>query len=65
MKPVANDKPFDIGDTVAIIREEHDWHDGRLTAIITTRFRSINGIYSYSATSNEGLVYHIKAYLVK
>lgn len=69
MKPVANDKPFDIGDTVAIIREEHGWHDGRLTAVITTRYQSTNGIYSYHATSNEGVLYHIEhtrdAYLVK
>ncbi len=27
---------FGIGDEVAIIREEHGWHDGRVSGIIDT-----------------------------
>lgn len=52
--PVQNDSPFAVGDKVAVIRYEHGWHDGNLTAIITEVHKSNQGIFSYVAETKEG-----------
>lgn len=49
IRPVANDKPFNIRDKVAVIRYEHGWPDGRMEAIIKERYQSSTGVWRYVA----------------
>lgn len=56
----ANDFPFEIGDHVAVIREEHGWHDGRLHCEIISRSQNKNGIWSYDAQSLENNPYTVQ-----
>lgn len=49
VRPVANDKPFNIKDRVAVIRYEHGWPDGRMEAVIRERYQSSTGVWRYVA----------------
>lgn len=49
IRPVANDKPFNIKDRVAVIRYEHGWPDGRMEAVIRERYQSSTGVWRYVA----------------
>lgn len=43
-----------VGDKVAIIREEHGWHDGRLAGTVTHVSCAGTGRVSYSVETTEG-----------
>lgn len=49
IRPVANDKPFNIRDKVSVIRYEHGWMDGRMEAIIRERYQNSTGVWRYVA----------------
>lgn len=48
-RPTSNDFPFEEGDVVDVIRYEHGWPDGRMSARIVARTQSARGIWSYTA----------------
>lgn len=67
IRPVANDRPFEINDKVAVIRHEHGWHDGRMEAIIKSKTKNSEGIWRYMAqvTSYENTQYDDNDYTIE
>lgn len=47
-------KPFSVGDTVSVIRTEHGWYDGALSATVKAVYERPTGTHCYVVTDDDG-----------
>ena len=56
---VANDRPFKVGDHVAIIRTHHGWLDGNVDGKVVTRMERTTGTYFYIVRDRMGIDHEV------